>query len=207
MRLLVGISLVLSLLACDSSSDDASTSVQGSGVFQNLKYLLLDAGDLNRSETSLQGSGKLAFETPLAGAASKDNFAMSFTLEDGGSLSLISHADTALENGLNIIFSRDAERLNVSLARGSERSEAKQLEGVEGSGSIQLAVDVHNDESPAHILIWSADATSYGEDSALFNSEEDGEAPGQGVSSQWGLSLSRAQISSLKLEAARFNDE
>lgn len=84
-------------------------------------------------------------------------------------------------------------------------SEGKVLEGVDAAGAITIGVDVHNDESPAHVLVWSG--SDFAEDAAAFNSEGDGAAPGQGSATFWGLKLAKANVTAATIGDAKFSEE
>lgn len=195
--------VTLGLQACDS---DSEKSVEvGESVFGQT-YLVNDAGDLDLSSGQIKGTGSLIFNQPLGGVDAQKNFALSFRLEDGGQLGLISHANSELAGGVSVLLKREGAALNVSLAAKDQESAAVPLNGVDASALIQLRFDVHNNEDPAHILIWQEGASGYGEAEALLNSEDGPETPAKGSGNYWGLSLTKASVEAASVGKALFSE-
>lgn len=163
------------------------------------------SGSLVSDGGALSGSGELLFPETLGSAASASSYALDFTLADGGSLTLVSHASASLSSGWEMSFTRQGSgtgSLRVSLtAQGATRDPldadgVDPFQGVNAAGNLKFQVDVHNDESPTHALLWSrllgdnfADPTSL-----LFNSETFDNSPGVGSGIRWGLRLVNARV-------------
>ncbi|MDQ3234972.1 MAG: hypothetical protein M3Q07_24455 [Pseudobdellovibrionaceae bacterium] len=201
------VKLILSLLAllqlaCTKDDDKKTDLVQGSLIGKT--YYVVQAGDLQRTETSVSGTGSIVFNSPLGSIPSKDNYALNLSVDDGGTLELVTHSDSSLANGVSVLLKRTGSSLTASLKAKGQESTAKELSGVNAAEDISLAIDVHNDETPAHILVWSAAGGDFGEDNALLNSEEDETSPGNGSGTSWGLILTKANVSSALLEDPKF---
>lgn len=205
--LAAGLSLCFVFLlntGCGSSSkstDDETHTLNGNS------YVTVSNTSLVLTDTSLSGDGSVVFESPLPTIESKRSFTLGFTLENGGSLTLHSNASNRLQNGISIVISRTGTTLSVALKKGEDLKDiSSSFTGVNASGSLSIVCDVHNDEVPAHILIWTG--SDFTEEAAVFNSEEEGlEAPGNGAGSYWGLALSKATVSTATVSTAKFSEE
>lgn len=196
---------ILASFGCKKDDNETTTLVSGS--FAGQTYYVVEAGTLERTDTLIKGSGAIVFAAPLAAVESQDNFALDFSLADGGSLSLVTHADSALDKGIAVQFDREGSELTVSLKADGAGTGDNVLSGMDASAALSVAVDVHNNETPAHVLIWNAASGSFGEDNAIYNSEADTDAPGNGKASLWGLVFRNAELSRVSLDAAKFSEE
>lgn len=195
------------IAAAGCKKDEDKTTDLPQGSFAEQTYYVLETGDLERSEALLQGSGALVFASPLNAIQSQDNFALEFTLGEGGSLALVTHADSSLSDGLIVQFEGAGSELISRLTADGAGTGDNVLSGVDASGPISLAVDVHNNETPAHVLIWNAVNGSYAEDEALYNSEDDADAPAVGKGTLWGLVLRNAVVTKVERGEPKFTEE
>lgn len=186
--------------ACGGDDDNGSTTVSLDGA----GYVVITPGSLQHNSDNVAGSGSIVFNDPLSGIDTKHSYALSFTIEDGGSLTLGSHATNQLASGVNVVLSRSGSALSVILqAEGGQTDVSAAFAGiVDASGPINVQIDVHNDEAPAHILAWTGQ--SFDEADAIFNSEEDGDAPGNGSGNFWGLILQNATVNTAEVGDAKF---
>jgi hypothetical protein len=163
-------------------------------------------GTLSSSPASLSGTGVAVFNAPLSGLKSKNSYALAFALTDGGSVTLQANSTNRAANGLAIRFSRSGETLSVKMiAGGAETDVSSKFTGIKASDALSFQIDVHNDETPAHVLVWTG--ADFSEDAALLNSESAGfEAPGNGNGSFWGLELMGATVTSAKVGAPKFKE-
>jgi hypothetical protein len=193
--------VLLSLFVLDAcgNSDDGATvfSLDGAG------YIVITSGSLQHNSTNVSGSGTIVFNNPLSGISTKHSYALSFEIEDGGSLTLGSHSSNQLANGVNVVMTRNGSILSVIIeAEGAQTDVSALFAGIDASGPITIQIDVHNDEDPAHILAWTGQ--SFDEADAIYNSEEDGDTPGNGAGSFWGLILSNVTVNGAVAEDAKF---
>ncbi|MCO5143159.1 MAG: hypothetical protein M9962_08730 [Oligoflexia bacterium] len=113
---------------------------------------------------------------------------------------MASHANESLNNGFEIEFLRQGKG-NSSLkgklfAQGQTWEVTNQFDAIHADDFIQLQIDVHNDESPSHIIIWNrSNGDDFSEGSAVLNSAEeiDG-SPGIGVGTRWGVKLNNGAL-------------
>ncbi len=196
---LIALILAVNLLSCGSTSATGDT-------LGGQKIVVVEAGDLTKSDSSISGTGSFVFNTPLASLDSKDSYRIVFTLQKGGSLSLATHSDTALAGGLNIVLSRGAEAdtYTAKMVRASGETAMTAVTG-DATGDITLQIDAHNDETPAHVVVYpGSDATFT---APIFNSESDGAAPGNGTATYWGITLTKAGITSAVRSDPKFSEE
>ncbi len=196
---------VLTAACGDSDSNDAA--VVADGTLDGTAYIVTDGAALERTDADLSGSGSVLFKNPLSEIGSKDNFLLEFRVDDGGSLELLTHTDNAGKSGVSAIITRDGTALSLAWAAGGETSDKTTLDGIDASGTIKLAIDIHNDETPSHNLVWDGNSTANTEDNALINSEDDIASPGKGSGTFWGLTLSKSTVLSAILQAAKFVEE
>ncbi|NRA44828.1 MAG: hypothetical protein HRU09_07730 [Oligoflexales bacterium] len=186
-------------------SDDDDSSSSSSYNLNGVSYNAVDAGTLTHGTTSISGAGSIVFVDPNAGQG--NHYSLSFTLEDAGSLTLTSNAANDLTAGISLMFSRSGTTLTAKIKNDSSEVDiSSSFTDVDASGSLSFQSDFHNDESPTHILVWSG-VTEFTEDNAKFNSEDGGEAPGQGAGNLWGLVLDKASVTAATVTEAKFEEE
>ncbi|MBX2986623.1 MAG: hypothetical protein KF802_01890 [Bdellovibrionaceae bacterium] len=169
-------------------------------------FEILNDGGLTKTGESYQGTGVLRSNEALSSSQSDNNFRLRFSLNDGGSLTLVAHADRHLRNGIEIRFQRTGTDLSIFVRvadRTVDWSEAfQEKSGIDASGEIVLSVDVHNGPTHhdyAHVLFWKND-----EKDAFFDGAEDADGtPGKGRGDVWGLLLEDAVLMSKSVGPAR----
>ena len=220
------LALLLTLnVSCSDSSDSAGEVTEN---FQGISYVGKDTTNLTANETSLSGTGKIGLNQPLGEINSESKIVASFYLEDAGSITFHTYADDNLENGLDIVFTRTGTELEVKmLADGSEvilfdeehsededHDHEEEHDGldIDASTVINLKIDVHNSETPAHIAFWQA---TRGEDvsneNLIFNSadteEGNHQAPGNGSGTFLGITFNKATLENIAIAEATEEDE
>lgn len=199
----IAISLIVVLLGCsnsDSSSSDDSITFDGQAYSVIADNGLLSDGDV------VSGNGSLIFNNPLPGIDSNRSYALSFSLEDDGELSLYSHSNNSLNNSIELVLTRDGNTLNASLVKGSDTEDiSSAFSAIDAAEPTTLQVDIHNEEEPAHILIWTG--SDFSEEAAIINTEEGYESPGNGEGTFWGLELTDASVSQASVSAPKFVEE
>jgi len=176
-------------------------------------------GSLQVQGGELSGTGAVLAQNSMRNVEEETSYALNFSLNDGGSLTLVSHSNSSLESGYEMRFSRVGSgpgSLRVSLtASGNTRDTRNAMNvdvfgGLDASEPIRLQVDVHNGESPAHVLLWTLPLTSsFTEESSLFNTgdeiDKSNGSPGKGSGFHWGLELDRATVRLAERSEAKFN--
>ncbi|MEZ4743318.1 MAG: hypothetical protein R3B45_12875 [Bdellovibrionota bacterium] len=161
---------------------------------------------MEHSTSQVAGVGSIAILDPTS---EKDNsYSWMGSLKDGGKIALVANADTSLENGIKIEFERLGSVLHVSIEVNQQKHDiSNAFESIDAGEDLSFQLDIHNSEQPAHILIWESDVSSFDEDSALFNSEDDVSLEGIGSGNIWGFALSNATLSSTSVSEVKFEEE
>lgn len=219
MRYFLYLYMLLTVISCSSDDNSSNAALP---EFKGLKYVAKNASNLTATENSLAGSGTIGLEEPLGSSIdSNKKVFVSFNLEDGGSLTLHTYADSDLENGVNIVFTRNGDELETKfVVDGEEKmilvphAGEEQLGNIDvnASETIQLKIDVHNSESPPHIIIWQAEVdVNVSDENLVLNSadteENDNQPSGKGAGTFLGLSLANASLLNLAIEDATPEDE
>lgn len=194
--------IALGLSGC-SSNPTAVKTFAGQG------YLIVDAGTLTLSEDSIGGSGSIVFNDSLAKIDSQNSYRLSFSLNEGGSLSLVSNSTNQLASGVMVKFTRFGSTLNVVIeASGGSKDLSSKFRSVNAASTVTFQLDVHNNENPAHLLGWGSESTAFTELNVLFNSENDGlESPGRGEGNYWGVVLNNATLTQASIGNPKFTEE
>jgi hypothetical protein len=200
------LALTISVFSSCGSTEKKANSEETSHEINKSKYLTVSSTDLSYEATSVKGSGSIVFENPLESIKSGSHFDLESALEDGGSVTLIAFSSNKLENGVALSFSRSGEKLSVKLEAEGKTEDLSTKFADQKASSISFAIDIHNDEAPAHVLIWPGAETGFGEDAALFNSEDGPAAPGNGTATFWGLTLSKATVTKAENSEPRFEE-
>lgn len=202
------IASILLLGSCGKKSSGSSTP--DSGKVGDTEFVIQNSSTLNFAAEGLSGSGQVLARLPADELAGEKNFALSFTLQDGGSLTLGAFTTNTLVNGIQLKFERNANVLKVVVSKGSVSIDvSSKFAGVNASGLISVLVDVHNGEAPAHVIAWSTNIGNPSASNADYESERDedlGTIPGQGEGTYWGLILNNAKVSKADAGATRFED-
>lgn len=155
------------------------------------------------------GAGKGLMTDGISSVASGANFEVTFTLNDGGSLSLHTFANSNLQSGFTVTFTRTGNVLQVHAdAQGISQDWSSLFAAIDASGTLTFTLDVHNNERPAHVLIWSgAKASDMDHTNTVYNSAEDSldlnydAAPGNGSGRAWGFTANNAQLLNARLSS------
>jgi len=199
--------IVISASGCSKKDSDAATC-SGGYQLESLCFKGQTNANLVFSSGSLSGTGSAVAVEPLSEkTAGGRNIAISFSIQDGGSFELRTFARNDLSGGIDIKFSRSSGKLNMSFKQGETASSAKELEGIDASAEVKLFIDVHNDESPAHVIVWNG-AGSFNKEQSLHNSEDSGaiQPAAQGLDKYWGVALNRATLSKVAVGEPKDED-
>ncbi|MCA2961687.1 MAG: hypothetical protein IOD12_15670 [Silvanigrellales bacterium] len=209
--LLMASSSAAFLTSCGGDDDSSSeTPSSKEGKVGAVDFLLLSDSGLAFSGTTLAGSGSAIAKNPLGEVKDDTNLAVTFTVEEGGSVSMRAFASKTLEDGVALTLSRKGTKLSAALSAGGKSVDiSKTFAALDASKEVSVLVDVHNGETPAHVLAWKGGTASPSEQNALFNSEKagDGESAGNGKGTFWGLVLSKAVVTSAAVSDAKFEHE
>ena len=148
------------------------------------------------------GQGKGLMSSSVSAVSSGANFEVSFRIQDGGSFSLNTFTDSQLENGFVIEFQRSGDTLSVKAsAAGVTQDWSSLFSAIDASEDLTFNVDVHNNEKPAHVMLWHGSKSAQQDHTnTIYNSAEDSidldydNSPGNGRGRQWGFILNQSQI-------------
>lgn len=193
----------LFLTACGGEYRDPPAPASGRVPFGSQSVQVLN-GSITADGSTLAGSGTVLFDKAYLSVRSNGSYALNFTLEEGGSVTLVSHGDAGLNNGYEMKFERQPNgRLMATITtlgeppRDTDRDDATNgFADLDATLPILLQIDVHNKESPAHSLAWNrAIPGNFTAANSIFNSEDNDNSPGIGQGTRWGLRLNRAIVS------------
>lgn len=181
MRTILGGALLILLAACGGGHNPDKAG--------NFPYRELSDGRRVMTES---------ITTVAAGA----NFEVSFDVEDGGIFTLYTFTNSDLQNGVSIQFARIQNSLKVlATAQGIVQDWSPRFVNVDASQTVTLTIDIHNNERPSHIIIWSGlKNSSLNHRNTLYNSAEDSldlnydNSPGNGLGRSWGVKLDKAKL-------------
>jgi hypothetical protein len=183
--------IMLALAACGKSDSKNEDKLSFSGY----EYIVKSTSSPVVTDGELTGEGSIAFVEPLGSVSSNKNFKISMTLEDAGFVELKTFANAELGASIGLKLSRAGDTLLLVSSAENKVAEPIILKGLAVSGPLSLSIDVHNSETPAHVMLWSSSESSPTDDNSVFNSDADGEIPGNGAGTFWGLSLKSSSIS------------
>ena len=201
----------LSLAALSALLSVTTLTACSGGSNPDLAAVLTPAGDTKdiSGVTFLKGANETMYAAnPLAEVQSANHFEIDFSIEPGGSLTLVANAiltpeTGVLDRGVEFEFRRSTNAGEQALtvlvrASGAERNWSQFFTSLDARGTIAIGVDVHNDHGgEAHIIAWGAD-----HENPIFNSgiRSAGGSPGRGFGARWGFKSTNSTVSAVKLE-------
>lgn len=128
---------VMALSGCGSNSSAGGQPGTQTRKLNGAAYVQLGEGTLTTTDASIEGAATIVFLEPTN---EDNNYVLEFTLADKGSLKLIANAGEKLGRGVEIIFSREGNRLKV-IQSGADISSG--FEELDASKTIKIAIDIH----------------------------------------------------------------
>ncbi|UXR64289.1 hypothetical protein EZJ49_14570 [Bdellovibrio bacteriovorus] len=155
------------------------------------------------------GNNKGLMTEGLSSVASAANFEISFNLQDGGSLTLHTFTNSQLQSGFKFKFARQGGALLIQAeAQGQIQNWSSLFTDIDATQKLTFTMDVHNNEHPAHVMIWvGAKSSSMNHTNTIYNSAEDSldlnydSSPGNGSGRAWGFELINAQLTNARLSS------
>lgn len=209
-RLFLSITLLsLSLISC--SKDEANSAENLTGRIGSTEFIVQDSSDLRFDGVSLRGSGTAIAKLPADEIAGEKNFELTFTLNNGGVVEIKAFGNDLLQNAVGIKFSRTGDTLKVELTNKTTTLDiSSAFSQLDANSTLSLHFDVHNGETPAHIIGWTSSIQSPDSSNSSFDSERDedtfGAFSGKGEGVYWGLSLQDSTVSQANLREVKFED-
>ncbi len=166
-----------------SPPTQAGTTVQvgGAQISPLKEYSIIGENSLQTiSGGGVSGNGRLVFSQQLK--SDDNNYALSFSLQPEGSLTLLAGTDSSLGNGASLQFLRRSDnKLAVQLTRGPESFDlSSEFTSVATTGALNIEIDVHGH---GHLIVWVG-TTQIGEYAFALPLTQ----------RFWGLALDRAQV-------------
>lgn len=207
MKNILFLSLTLLLAACGGGNQERAPASNGTGITFGNQSITVLGGAVESKNGLLLGTGSVLFGSSYNEFRSGGSYALSFSLTDGGSLTLVSHASDSLDGGWEITFLREGQTLHATITAQGSSEASDAFVGIDASEPISVQIDVHNNESPAHALAWDTSAgENFDETLALLNTETTDNSPGIGTGVRWGLVLRDATVSRADRSSPKFEE-
>ncbi len=196
--LFAGLGLISVLNGCGGSATCTGTT------FGAICLGVVSQGTLTIG-TTMTGTGSVVAATPLAGASTNNSFRVAFTLNAGGTVTLVANSDATLGSGVKVEFKRNGTTLEVRLkGSGPDKDISSSFVGVDASTALTYQIDIHNTENPIHVLMWDESVTDFQNTTPRVDDETG--TPSSGSGTYWGVELSDATVSSLAVGAQSFTE-
>lgn len=188
----IALTIFASILGgCGGSDKGGSQSpvAPGLSTLAGVEFGMIEKGTLELKDNALSGSGSVLFRAPLTNE--DNNFALTFSLAENGSLTLVTNANNQLSDGARYVFTRQTgNKLKAELKVGSESYDVSEAFAAIKADAIPLVeIDIHGH---GHSVVW-ADGKQL--DEFAFSTK----VPGR----FWGLKLVNATVASAKAGKAK----
>lgn len=208
LKLLFIILSSLAFLGCSGGSNPDRELQQkaqdAKQIISGQSFEILEKDNLTFNDAGATGSGKILALNSLSNESGM-SFKVSLSLQDNGEVILHTFSDNKLQNSFDISIAREGGKVKFVLSSGGQSIDYSELQGITALNAIEnieLTMDVHNNESPAHFILWKSSETTYDENTALLNSADEPKAtPGKGSGLFFGLTLKNAAVN--KIETAK----
>lgn len=163
------------------------------------------------ADGSVSGTGSFRTVSPFVDNNQEALLSVATTLQPGGKVTLVGFSDISLGNGVEVEFKRAtaANTLSVRMIHaGNSYDASSEFTTVDASKEIVMAVDFHNNEKPAHLIVWNDTSGPAAADDFLFNTGVvPNSSPGDGKGVYWGVRLENAQVRTVTKSGVRLDDE
>lgn len=199
--------VVLSFVSCGSDDDDSGQIEGNSFSLGGNQYNIVENNGLASESGNVSGTGAFVALAPLGSTEEGGHYIIEGKLFSGSYVELSSNSTNRAASGVGIRFTNSGGELQVALVGNGASTDVTTSFSGRSPTDLSYRVEVHNDETPAHILVWPGDATSYTEETALLNSEEGISTPGNGSGSFWSIKMNNSSVTSLTREDEKFSEE
>lgn len=141
----------------------------GKAVTDPYAFTFVSKGTLTNVGAGFTGTGSIVYSAALASPTSNNSYRVTFKLDDTGSITLVSNSSNTLVGGVSVKFSRSGGTLSGSLTVGTTTNAFTIPGTVDATGSVTIQIDIHNSETPSHVLAWTSDKTTFPSASAFLN--------------------------------------
>lgn len=206
-RLLLSLTLGSLLVGCAGGSNpdlEAAKSIPENHRLVGKPVIVKDGGEnLIFNEGRASGTGVFALWEKLESVSTGYRFNLNFSLEDEGSVSLFTFANSDLSQGFNILIMRLGSgpgSLRASLIADGRSVDISQVfKDYDASQNQELSFEIHNNEKPAHVILWKNGKGPFDHSNELA---EIPRSPGSGKGDRIGLELKNATVESLEFVEA-----
>ena len=193
------VAATLGLGACADNKNENNATIDYNSVLSGAQALTV-------SDTTISGTGSLVFTSSLGALASGKHFDVAVSLDAGDSLTLHAYSSNTLAGGIDLVVSRPTNTPTSLMVTLDGTDVSAGFTTVAADKEINIVMDVHNDENPAHVLIWPKGETAFSTTTTLENSDDSGSVTHQGAGAFWGLSLVGATVTQAQASTDRFSD-
>jgi hypothetical protein len=194
----------VTLVACSGGNNPdrelQQKAIETKQIISGIAYDVIENSSLIFDGVKVSGNGKIVALTSVdkpQGSA----FKIALDLEDNGEVTLHTYSDNKLKNGFDISIARQGAKILFTLTSSGKTIDYSEIEGIAAINAIEtieLSMDVHNNESPAHFILWKSSETTFDENTALLNSADEPKAtPGKGSGLFFGLTIKDASVKRL----------
>ncbi len=193
--------LILLLSACGSDLLKPQGDISRSFKALDQDLILVDIGNLNISSSEISGSGAFVVNDPLAGVDSEAHFKIDAVLNEGALVEFIVFSSAALEDGISFAFRRADNLVSLKITNSFRQASWSDTIRLQDENRVSFSLDVHNQEQPAHFILW--DGLLAGRRVPdLIDSAEDDLNLGNGRGAFWGMRLENATLLQISREQA-----
>ena len=180
--------VLLFVSACGSTTGSKGNPSVTMHRLNGAEYGFIENGTLKATETSVAGTGKILFRD--ARPHEDSSYLISFSLEDGGSIHLVTNADNKLSSGITLTFARSGAKLSMIVQVGSEKYDVSaDFAALDATKPQRVDLEVHGH---GHVKV-------YGVGSEMLEYGFRTRVPGR----FWGFVLDRATLTEAKADKAK----
>jgi hypothetical protein len=189
------------LSACGSDLLKPQGEISRSFKALDQDLILVDIGNLDVSSSEISGSGAFVVNDPLSGVASEAHFKIDAALREGSLLEFIVFSSSDLKDGISFLFRRSGNLVSLKISNSYRQASWSDTIRLHDEDRVSFSLDVHNQEQPAHFVLW--DGLLAGRRMPdLIDSAEDDLNLGNGRGAFWGMRLESATVFQISREQA-----
>ncbi len=149
------------LVGCDELTGSSTGANDSNGIFSIFGGL---------EGVAVGNNSYLLNGTAENGGNSGHNFRLQFELQNNETMSFYFFTSRQLDGGLKAIFSKKADKVTMTLELNG-KSDQRELTKLEGLDLLDITLDVHNDHTDSHILVWETNGPKGDEEECTFEEE------------------------------------
>jgi hypothetical protein len=190
------------LAACGNGTREAPRGLVDLGGTQ---FRVVNGSCVRDAMNMLSGTCGVISPADLGGVSAGKSFALRFRLIDGGAVTLHAYS-TNLQGGVDLRFSRTGNTLKFRGTIGGQSVDhSHRFTNFNAAEEISLQIDVHNNESPSHVIIWGPSAApGFNVNDKLVDTAKCGlgNNPNDDCSTEWDIASGTGSGLGISLESA-----